>query len=98
MVTLLSWHVVLCSRISSVGTLSTEKDRVKKDSTQNEASLHGRDRRSPRRDSPGSRRRPLLLVIPRSDERPGGAAAASQRNHQGSPARRRDRRLTSGQF
>jgi hypothetical protein len=26
-----------------VGTLSTEKDRVKKDSTQNEASLHAAD-------------------------------------------------------
>jgi len=56
------------------------------------------DRRPPRRDSPGSRRRPLLLVTQRSDQRPGGAAAASQRNHQGSPARRRDRRLARIQF
>ena len=59
---------------------------------------YGRDRSAPRRDSPGSRRRSLLLVTQRSDQRPGGAAAASQRNHQGSPARRRDRRLVSGQF
>jgi hypothetical protein len=47
---------------------------------------------------PRSRRRSLLLVTQRSDQRPGGAAAASQRNHQGSPARRRDRRLARGQF
>ena len=59
---------------------------------------YGRDRRPPRRDSPGSRRCPLLLVTQRSDQRPGGAAAASQRNHQGSPAGRRDRRLARGQF
>ncbi len=59
---------------------------------------HGRDRRAPRRDSPGSRRRFLLLVTQRSHQRPGGAAAASQRNHQGSPARRRDRRVARVQF
>src|SRR5215813_11075541 len=49
-------------------------------------------------DSPGSRRRPLLLVTQRSDQRPGGAAAASQGNHQGSTARRRDRCLASVRF
>ena len=42
---------------------------------------------------PRSRRRSLLLVTQRSDQRPGGAATASERNHQGAPARRRDRRL-----
>ena len=33
-----------------------------------------------------------------SAQRPCGAAAAGQRNHQGAPARRRDRRLARGQF
>ena len=50
------------------------------------------------RDDAGSRRCSRLLVTQRSDQRPGGAAAAGQRNHQGSPARRRDRRLARGQF
>ena len=59
---------------------------------------HGRDRRAPRGDSPGSRRRSLLFVTQRSDQRPCGAAAASQRNHQGSPARRRHRRLARVEF
>ena len=49
-------------------------------------------------DSPGSRLRSLLFVTQRSDKRPCGAAAASQRNPQGPPARRRDRRLARGRF
>ena len=49
-------------------------------------------------DSLGLRGRSLLFVTQRSDWRPCGAATASQRNHQGSPARRQDRRLARGQF